>query len=221
MDNYNGINQFEVNQMNQSNQNQYMQSNCNQYQQCTPNYNGDNSCNIKAKKNWFKWLLLIGIPTVAIIMVILMVLLLRSDYNIDNSSDVKAACKKAFGLKMEKIKLHEQSKELYGYEECYQAMTLGGPNVCWYKFESEEAAETYFNCQKFELRRSFYAGSIIPSDIKIKDDYVELSASYDDERAVIQKTIVIIKDEYVVRLDIKGVKEEVERLKEKFLDEIS
>ena len=223
MDNNNGINQFEVNQMNQSNQNQYIQQNYNQYQQVSQNYiNGDNSCkSVKTKKKWLKRLLIIGIPTVAIMIGIILFLVLRTDYNIDESRNFAIACSRTFNTRVEEIELDEISKKLYGYETCYGTVVLGGVTARWYEFDSKEAAERYFNCEKFSLRRSFSGGSIIPGDINFEDNYVELSEVRDAEKVNVEKTIVILKDEYVVYLRMNGDKKEVERLKETFLEAIT
>lgn len=211
MDNYNGANQL--------NYNQYMQSNVGQYQQLQQNGIAGNNMNnnTKTKKRWVKWLFVVGIPVVAIVTTILLFVLLNTKYDIDSPSKFKSACKKAFGASTRKVELTKQEKEIYGYESCYSISSLGRAYATWYKFESEETAENYFNFEKVGLKKGFGGGSRTAFDLKVEDNYVELSYSNLD---VIHKEIVLIEDKYVIYLRFSGDKKEVEKKKEKFLDEI-
>ena len=210
MDNYNGINQM--------NQNQYMQPNNAQYQQVSQNGIDLNKYK-KSKKKWLKWTLIIGIPAVAIITVILLFVLLPRGYKIDDHKDFSAACKKVFDLETtEATFMNTMSKEAWGYKTGYGVGSLGGPTAWWYEFESEEAAESYFNFYRFGFQRQSPNGSTRTCDLKLEDNYVEYSEASNDS---VRKTIVIRDDEYVIYLVLYGDKKEVEKQKEKFLKEIS
>lgn len=199
------------------NQNQYVQPNNAQYQQVSQNGIDMNKYK-KPKRKCLKWTLIIGIPVVAIITIIVMFMLLRTQYKIDDISDFSASCKKVFDIKLSKMKLQEMNKEAWGYESCYVSNVLRGPIVNWYKFESEDAAESYFNYYRFGFQRQSPNGSKRACDLKLEDNYVEYSEASDDS---VRKTIVIRDDEYVVYLVLYGDKKEVEKQKEKFLKEIS
>ena len=227
MDNYNGQNQFGQNQMNQNQYGQFQQAPQQQMYQQPQNYGYgyNNQPNYsQPKSSWWKWLLIIGVPAVVIGVTILIIVLVCSGYDIDDYSDFSKTCEKVLNVEMEKDDPSESAKKKYGvvsYAEGEGELDSNDVEsyIQWYKFDSEKAAEEFWEDNIIDRYKSYFKEAIEAYDGKWneEDDFIEAYVEYEGE---MDKIILIREDEYIVSINMAGDSKDVKKTMEKFLDEI-
>ena len=194
-----------------------------QYQQ--PTYQNAYYAQPKAKSGKGKLLLIIGIPSilaVAALVTFLIIWLVFPSYDIDDYEDVYDACYEVFDVKLSRQDSGSMGSDgmmsyAYGsrYDEDYNL------DVYWYEYASDEVAEKRYEELVEEYERQY-------DDIKKYDYYKNRDWESDDKLTKFyygngddgNKIIIIVEDEFLLKLFVRGEAKDVKNLAEEFIEEI-